>query len=245
MPNENYAMPRKPRLSIPGAPQHVIQRGNNRQAIFVVDENYHQFIEMLSLAADKHDCQIHAYVLMTNHVHLLATPSTEDGIGKMMQSLGRRYVQYFNLRNTRTGTLWEGRYRATLIDTEQYLFACMRYIELNPVRAGLVKRPGEYRWSSFRCNAFGTLDKLVTHHPQYLSLANVSAARQRAYRAMFDGQIEDASADEIRRATNSAWVLGGVEFAETVVSRLNRRVTPVGRGGDRRSPSFQKRIKRL
>lgn len=245
MPNENYAMPRKPRLSIPGAPQHVIQRGNNRQAIFVVDENYHQFIEMLSLAADKHDCQIHAYVLMTNHVHLLATPSTEDGIGKMMQSLGRRYVQYFNLRNARTGTLWEGRYRATLIDTEQYLFACMRYIELNPVRAGLVKRPGEYRWSSFRCNASGVLDKLVTHHPQYLSLATVSAARQRAYRAMFDGQIEDASTDEIRRATNSAWVLGGVEFAETVVSRLNRRVTPVGRGGDRRSPNFRNQIKRL
>lgn len=238
-------MPRKPRLSLPGQPQHVIQRGNNRQATFLVDEDYRLFIEMLLLAADQHDCQIHAYVLMTNHVHLLATPTTADGVGKMMQSLGRRYVQYFNLRNARTGTLWEGRYRATLVDTEQYLFACMRYIELNPVRAGLVNRPGEYRWSSFRCNAFGALDKLVTHHPQYLSLASAATARQRAYRAMFDGQIEDASADEIRRATNSAWVLGGVEFAETVVSRLNRQVTPVGRGGDRRSPSFRKQIKRL
>jgi putative transposase len=245
MPNESATMPRKPRLSIPGQPQHVIQRGNNRQPIFVVDDDYRQFADMLALAADKHDCQIHAYVLMTNHVHLLATPRNDDGIGKMMQSLGRRYVQYFNFRNARTGTLWEGRYRATLVDTEQYLFACMRYIELNPVRAGMVTLPGEYRWSSFRCNAFGALDKLVTHHPQYLSLGASSPARQRAYRTLFDAEIEEASVDEIRRATNSAWVLGDVDFAETVVSRLNRRVTPVGRGGDRRSASFRNPIKRL
>jgi len=238
-------MPRKPRLSIPGLPQHVIQRGNNREPIFRVDNDYRQFVEMLSLAADQHDCQIHAYVLMTNHVHLLATPLNEEGIGKMMQSLGRRYVQYFNLRNARTGTLWEGRYRATLVDTERYLFACMRYIELNPVRAGMVKLPGEFRWSSFRCNAYGSLDTLVTHHAQYLSLGASSPARQRAYRALFDAEIEEASVDEIRRATNSAWVLGGVDFAETVVSRLNRRVTPVGRGGDRRSASFRNPIKRL
>ena len=238
-------MPRKPRLSIPGQPQHVIQRGNNRQPIFLVDHDYRQFIEMLSLAANQHDCQIHAYVLMTNHVHLLVTPLNEEGIGKMMQSLGRRYVQYFNLRNARTGTLWEGRYRATLVDTERYLFACMRYIELNPVRAGVVKLPGEFRWSSFRCNAYGSRDTLVTHHPQYLSLGASSPARQRAYRALFEAQTEDASDDEIRRATNSAWVLGDVEFAQTVVSLLNRRVTPVGRGGDRRSASFRKPIKRL
>lgn len=238
-------MPRKPRLSIPGLPQHVIQRGNNREAIFLVDNDYRQFVEMLSLAADQHDCQIHAYVLMTNHVHLLVTPLNEEGIGKMMQSLGRRYVQYFNLRNARTGTLWEGRYRATLVDTERYLFACMRYIELNPVRAGMVKLPGEYQWSSFRCNAHGSLDTLVTHHPQYFSLGASSPARQRAYCTLFEAEIEEASVDEIRRATNSAWVLGSVDFAEAVVSRLNRRVTPVGRGGDRRSASFRNPIKRL
>ena len=128
-------MARLPRFILPGQPQHIIQRGNNRQDIFCSEDDYLYYLEKLIEAASKHQCDIHAYVLMTNHVHLLVTPHTEEGIGKMMQVLGRYYVQYFNHRYKRTGTLWEGRYKATLIDTEQYLLTCMRYIELNPVRA--------------------------------------------------------------------------------------------------------------
>ena len=147
-------MARLPRFVIPGQPQHVIQRGNNRQDIFKVDNDYLFYLEKLQAAAEKHQCDIHAYVLMTNHVHLLLTPHTEEGIGKMMQMVGRYYVQFYNHSYNRTGTLWEGRYKATLIDSEHYLFTCMRYIELNPVRAkGMVDHPGKYRWSSYHCNA--------------------------------------------------------------------------------------------
>lgn len=138
-------MARLPRFVIPGQPQHVIQRGNNRQIVFKAESDYQFYLEKLHAAAVKHECSIHAYVLMTNHVHLLVTPGTEDGIGKMMQMLGRYYVQYYNYCYRRTGTLWEGRYRATLIDSEQYLLTCMRYIELNPVRArDLVEHPADY-----------------------------------------------------------------------------------------------------
>jgi putative transposase len=146
-------MARLPRFSIPGQSQHVIQRGNNRDAIFVADEDYGFYLEKLKDACQKFHCEIHAYVLMTNHVHLLITPYSENGISKVMQSLGRFYVQYFNYQYRRTGTLWEGRYRATLLDSEQYLLICSRYIELNPVRAGMVLHAGEYPWSSYRCNA--------------------------------------------------------------------------------------------
>ena len=147
-------MARLPRFVLPGQPQHVIQRGNNRQDIFRAKGDYHYYLEKLGEVADKHQCDIHAYVLMTNHVHLLVTPHQENSIGKMMQTLGRYYVQYFNDRYQRTGTLWEGRYKATLIDTEQYLLTCMRYIELNPVRAkNMAKHASEYPWSSYRCNA--------------------------------------------------------------------------------------------
>ena len=156
-------MARLSRFVLPGQPQHVIQRGNNRQDIFRSNDDYQFYLEKLTDAANKHQCDIHAYVLMTNHVHLLVTPHTEDGMGKMMQMLGRYYVQYFNTRYQRTGTLWEGRYKATLIDTEQYLLTCMRYIELNPVRVkNRVRHPSEYPWSSYQYNAHGQLNELVT-----------------------------------------------------------------------------------
>ena len=155
-------MPRLPRYVLPGVPQHIIQRGNNRQAIFACEDDYSVYLDWLKRAAEQYGLAIHAYVLMTNHVHLLATPDAEDSIGKTLQSLGRRYVQYFNRRYGRTGTLWESRYRATVIDSESYLLACSRYIELNPVRAAMVGEPGEYPWSSYRCNAMGQEDGLVT-----------------------------------------------------------------------------------
>jgi len=233
-------MARLPRFIIPGQPQHIIQRGNNRQAIFCANADYRFYLEKLKDAAAKHDCEIHAWVLMTNHVHLLVTPQAETGIGKMMQMLGRYYVQYFNYCYQRTGTLWEGRYKATLIDSEQYLLTCMRYIEMNPVRAGMVNHPAEYPWSSYRCNALGKSDTLVTPHPEYLALGQSVKLRQTRYRSLFHTQLPDKTLAEIRQATNKAWCLGDSRFAEEVAQQLNRRAAPKPKGGDRRSKKFKK-----
>jgi len=173
-------MARLPRYILAGQPQHVIQRGNNRQAIFGADGDYGFCLEKLQMAAEKHGCAIHAYVLMTNHVHLLLTPQQADGIGKLMQMLGRYYVQYYNYTYQRTGTLWEGRYKATLIDTEQYFLTCMRYIELNPVRANnMAGHPSEYPWSSYRCNALGEENGLIRPHPEYQRLGKAGRSGRR------------------------------------------------------------------
>jgi len=154
-------MARLPRFIIPDQPQHVIVRGNNRDPIFFDDVDYQFYLEKLKQACEKHECDLHAYVLMTNHVHLLITPHTQHGLGKVMQMVGRYYVQYFNHSYQRTGTLWEGRYKATLIDSERYLLTCYRYIELNPVRAGMVEHAADYPWSSYRFNASGQENTLV------------------------------------------------------------------------------------
>jgi putative transposase len=154
-------MARKPRFTLPGYPQHIIQRGNNRSVIFGDDADRLFYLDKLKAACECFECHIHAYILMTNHVHLLMTPETVTGISKTMQSLGRSYVQYFNWRYQRTGTLWEGRYKASVLDTECYLLTCYRYIEMNPVRAGMVDHPQDYRWSSHACNAAGHTDPLV------------------------------------------------------------------------------------
>ena len=178
-------MARLPRIVMPGQPQHVIVRGNNRSEIFRAEADYGFYLEKLKAACDKHGCQIHAYILMTNHVHLLITPKTGQSLAKTLQMLGRYYVQYYNFSYKRTRTLWEGRYKSTLIDSESYLLTCMRYIELNPVRAGMVSHPSEYRWSSYHCNARGQTDDLVTTHLEYRRLAKMAEARQAAYRLLF------------------------------------------------------------
>lgn len=232
-------MARLPRFVIPGQPQHVIVRGNNRSEIFCADADYQFYLEKLQLAIDKHDCEIHAYVLMTNHVHLLITPQTEDGLSKVMQMLGRYYVQYYNYTYQRTGTLWEGRYKATLIDSEAYLLTCMRYIELNPVRAGMVEHSSEYPWSSYRYNASGVANDLVTPHTEYMRLDKTPAARQAAYRQLFKHHLAESSMDEIREATNKAWVLGNDRFKQRVQKQLERRVEPSAKGGDRKSEKFK------
>lgn len=200
-------MARLPRYVLPGQPQHVILRGNNRSIIFVAEEDYHFFIECLQKAAEQHGCAIYAYVLMTNHVHLLMTPEREDSIGKAMQSLGRRYVQYFNYTQKRTGTLWEGRYKATLIDSERYLLTCYRYIELNPVRANMVGHPREYLWSSYLFHAEGKIDKLITDHSLYVALGKENNERQAAYRALFKSHVSEEMLVAIRDATNKGWAL--------------------------------------
>lgn len=204
-----------------------------------MESDYRFFLEKLRAAAGKHDCQIHAYVLMTNHIHLLMTPGQEDSIGKLMQMLGRYYVQYYNYCYQRTGTLWEGRYRATLIDSEAYLLTCMRYIELNPVRARMVDHPSEYPWSSYAQNAAGQEDDIVKPHLEYKRLGKTPEERQSAYRQLFRARISEGTLDEIRQATNKAWVLGNGRFKRRIEKQLNRRIEPKSRGGDRKSKKYR------
>jgi len=231
-------MARLPRFVIPDQPQHVILRGNNRAEIFCAEADYSFYLEKLKLACDKHGCSVHAYVLMTNHVHLLITPHLEQSLGKAMQMLGRYHVQYYNYCYQRTGTLWEGRYKATLIDSEAYLLTCMRYIELNPVRAGMVIDPADYPWSSYHFNALGQSSDLVVPHPEYLRLGESNEARQAAYRDLFKHQLSENSIADIRDATNKAWALGSDRFKQRIQEQLGRRVEPKARGGDRKSEQF-------
>lgn len=223
-------MPRLPRYAAAGQPQHVIQRGNNKAPLFTTAPEYARFAAYLLSAKQRHECEIHAYVFMTNHIHLLITPGHDDGISRLMQSVGIQYVHYFNARHSRTGTLLEGRYRATLIDSDRYLLACYRYIELNPIRAGLASHPVEYRWSSHAANAFGTPDQLISPHALYLDLARDAAARQAAYQALFQSSIDEATLQAIRTATNTSWALGSESFRRDVGARLNRRAAPLKRG---------------
>ena len=232
-------MARLSRFVIPDQPQNVIVRGNNRSEIFCADADYQFYLEKLKLACEKHACTIHAYVLMTNHVHLLITPQEEQGISKTLQMLGRYYVQYYNYSYQRTGTLWEGRYKATLIDSEAYLLTCMRYIELNPVRAAMLNHPSDYHWSSYHFNALGKPDELMSPHIEYLRLGRSEDARQVAYRQLFKHHIAETSMDEIREATNKAWILGNDRFKQRIQKQLDRRVEPSVRGGDRKSDRFK------
>lgn len=193
-------MARQPRFTIPGVPQHVIQRGNNREPCFYSDDDYVRYLEDLHDAAVKNQAAIHAYVLMTNHVHLLVTPGLEHSITHMMQDLGRKYVRYINHTYQRTGTLWEGRYKASLVDSEAYLLTCMRYVEMNPVRAGMVEHPGEYRWSSYAGNAQGKKNSLLQSHPLYHSLGKTDEECAYAYRELFRSQLNNEDVHDIREA---------------------------------------------
>jgi len=223
-------MPRKPRFNLPGVPQHVVQRGNNRSPCFSEEQDYRQYLDDLEVSAENYQCRIHAYVLMTNHVHLLVSPCYTHAISQMMQALGRRYVYYFNHRYKRTGTLWEGRYRSSLVDSEAYLLACMRYIELNPVRAGMVEQPSQYRWSSFHSNARGEASELLDPHPVYLSMNRDEQLRQQAYRNLFLDQLEADLIDEIRDTLNHELVLGRSLFKDLIEQETGRQAR-LGRPG--------------
>jgi len=227
-------MPRRARLTLPNVPLHIIQRGNNRQACFYADEDYRFYLDWLSEYADKAGCRVHAYVLMTNHVHLLISSAGPDGPGALMKALGQRYVQYVNRSYRRSGTLWEGRFRSCLTQEESYFLACQRYIELNPVRAGIVAHPAEYRWSSYRANAQGDVDALLKPHSLYEALGVDASSRQAAYRELFRYELEPGLVDEIRRATNGNYALGNESFAAQVTAALGRRATPGKSGRPRR-----------
>lgn len=226
-------MPRLPRYFVPDLPLHVIQRGNDRAPIFGEAVDYEFFRACLAHAARRNRVAIHAYVLMTNHVHMLATPGSAASMPKTMQSVGRIFVQYFNTKYGRTGTRWEGRYKATIVHDDRYLLTCMRYIELNPVRAGIASTPADYRWSSFHANALGDFDALVDPHPIFRRLGVSKAERHAAYRELFDISIREEEVRAIREATQKAWALGGEPF-QRHVSVLSRRSSPAKTGRPKR-----------
>ncbi|MDT8387884.1 MAG: transposase [Thiogranum sp.] len=218
-------MARLTRICLPGIPQHIIQRGNNRQICFRTDQDYAAYAHWLYESSEKYQVAIHAWVFMTNHVHILATPHQEGGISHMMQHLGRHYVRYFNHRHQRSGTLWEGRFRSCIVDRENYLLTCQRYIELNPVRANMVAAPGDYAWSSYRCNGLGKIAKLWKPHQAYLQLGHSERERLAAYRSLFMMPMDDALIGEIRDATNKGLALGNNSFKRQVEALTGRRTT--------------------
>jgi putative transposase len=224
-------MPRQPRFYFPGAVLHIVQRGNDRAPVFTCARDHRFYLDCLRDASRTHDVSIHAYVLMTNHVHMLASPGYAQAVPRMMQSIGRRYVGRFNFLHRRTGTLWEGRYKATLVETEAYLFACQRYIELNPVRALMVLEPADFRWSSHRANAWGGNDPVVTPHPSFLGLAPRAAERREVYRRSFGLPLPEETVKAIRDATQFEWALGGAIFRARVEACTGRRTVrlPMGR----------------
>jgi putative transposase len=219
-------MSRKPRFNLPGIPQHVVQRGNNRKPCFFADADYRRYLDDLTAAASKYQCQIHAYVLMTNHVHLLVTPLVECGISKLMQALGPRYVRYVNKRYKRSGTLWEGRYKSSLIDSDRYLLICMRYIEMNPVRARMVEHPGDYRWSSYRANAIDESAELIDEHPVFSAMASKRSHRRHAYRELFRQDLDEEAIRQVRENLNRELVLGRAEFKDKIERMTHRQTRP-------------------
>jgi len=230
-------MPRKPRMYIPDIPCHVMQRGNNREASFFAEQDYQFYLDCLYDASLRYGVSIHAYVLMTNHVHLLLTPRAKDSISLVMQSIGRRYVQYINKEYRRTGTLWESCHKSSVVDADHYLLTCTQYIELNPVRANMVKHPIEYRWSSFACNALGHVNKWVTPHPIYQTLGLKDKDSQKTYLALFDDEIDNKDLNLIRNAATFSMPTGDSLFKRQIEATVNRKLGYMKRGRPAKVPT--------
>ncbi len=222
---------------------HIIQRGNNRHEVFFAEEDYRRYLADLEVAARRCSCAVHAYVLMTNHVHLLVMPEDTEGPSRMMQALGRRYVRYVNKTYRRTGTLWEGRFKSGLIDSDAYLLICSRYIEMNPVRPGMVQHPGDYRWSSYGYNACGTPETVLSEHQLYRSLGASPEERQVTYRGLFKGALDDTVLMAIRSGTEKGEVIGNDRFRAQIEQALRRQVIRLAHGGDRKSQAFRQQQK--
>lgn len=216
-------MARRKRVCPGGVAQHLIQRGNNRQTCFGGLRDYAAYAHWLREAAERFEVAVHAWVFMTNHVHLLVTPETDHGLSRMMQYIGRHYVRYFNRTYGRSGTLWEGRFKACLVQDSAYLLHCYRYIELNPVRAGMVADPADYPWSSYRVNALGIESALCTPHEEFLALGT-GTERLAQYRALVAAQLEQSSTDEIRQATERGLALGDEGFIRQMEARTGARL---------------------
>lgn len=226
-------MPRRPRTHLDGLPLHIVQRGHNRDACFLNEQDYLAYLGWLDEALRQTGCQLHAYVLMTNHVHLFLTPERAETIPKLLIALGRRYVQYFNRNYKRTGTLWDSRYKSSLVQADAYLLATMRYIELNPVRACMVDDPAHYRWSSYRANALGQAQPRVTPHPVYTDIARDESERHAAYRQLFRPQLDDDAIADIRLALNQSLPLGSSRFHEQIERAVGERREARPRGRPR------------
>lgn len=230
-------MARLPRLCPAGLPQHIIQRGNNRSVCFAGTSDFSAYAHWLKEYAETFSVAVHAWVFMTNHAHLLVTPKWDDSVAKMMQSLGRRYVQYFNRTYRRSGTLWEGRYKSCPVQTGNYLLACYRYIELNPVRAGMVNDPSQYQWSSYHCNGLGVASSLCTPHIEYQQLGKMREQRLSAYRALFETQIDSDLIQDVRESVNKGLALGNECFKTDIERLYSRRVRPAKMGRPRTTSS--------
>ncbi len=224
-------MARQPRLTLAGYPHHVIQRGNDRQAIVRDDADRERLLALWQEHAQTFKAAIHAYVIMDNHFHLLVTPDTDEGLPQMMQAVGGAYVRYFNLRHQRTGTLWEGRYRSNLIESERYLLACMVYIDLNPVRAAMVDQPSDFKWSSHRHCIGQVSAKWVTPHALFWGLGNTPFAREAAYAELVQTGLAQADKDRFTQSALSGWALGSADFVGLLQQSTSRRLLPgkVGR----------------
>ncbi len=232
-------MARLPRIVIPDEPIHIMHRGNNRQAIFQREEDYFRFLSDLKASLKQYDCNLHAYVLMPNHFHLLLTPHSVKALSGLMQSIGRRYVGYVNEEYGRSGTLWEGRFKSSLIDSEHYLLTCYRYIEENPVRAGIVESLEDYHWSSYSHNAFGIVDELVTPHAQYNALAQIKEARLLAYKQLFKGRLHENVIKRFYDSAEKGNVVGDEQFCDRIERLIGRTPIKGHHGGDRKSESFR------
>lgn len=232
-------MPCPLRINLPGIPQHVVQRGNDRQPCFFTEADYLCYRTLLREAALREGCMVHAYVLMTNHVHLLLTPQRPYAVARTLQSLGRRYVRYVNDTHHRSGTLWEGRYKASLVDDGDYLMHCHRYIELNPLRAAMAADPRDYRWPSHRALAFGETDPLVYPHPAYLALGEDPCTRQRRYRDIVMATVDPADIDAVRRHLQRQHAYGGDRFRQAIEAQLGRSVGPQKIGRPRKAKADQ------
>jgi putative transposase len=217
-------MPRKPRFYQPGMSVHAFQRGHNKAPVFFNDEDYLVYLRFLKESADACGCMVHAYVLMTNHVHLLVTPETSTAISRLFQAVGRHFVPYMNKAYQRRGSLWEGRHKGNIIESEAYFLSCMRYIEMNPVRAGMVDHPAKYRWSSYAANAQGVDNAVIQVHEQSLALGNAPEVRQAAYRGLFEIKSDDNELAIIRASLNSGTPLGNECFKKQVEVMAGRKV---------------------
>ena len=231
-------MARLPRIVIPNQPLHIIHRGNNRQDIFESEEDMSRIKDDIATSLSKSKCRLHAYVIMTNHLHLLITPKDKEQLSRFMQSMANRYVRYFNAKHQRTGTLWEGRYKSCLIDSDHYLFTLFQYIEMNPVKAGMVKDLADYPWSSYQHNALGQTDSLISEHSMYKELGASIEQRCDAYRKMFESQITTQQEAQITTVTLRGEVLGDDGFHRKISKKLSRPTKLTSHGGDRKSEAY-------
>ena len=233
-------MARLPRIVIPNQPLHIMHRGNNRQDIFETEDDFIRIKQDIAHSLSRAKCELHAYVIMSNHLHLLVTPKDKGQLTVFMQSMSNRYVRYFNATRQRTGTIWEGRYKSCLVDSEHYLFTLYKYIEMNPIKANIVKELKDYPWSSYQYNGLGEEDTLITAHSLYKALGGTREQQANSYLALFEPLDISKQNNDITQATQKGEVFGRAKFHTEMALLLKRPTTLTSHGGDRKSENYQK-----